>query len=528
MDSLVNSLTRLRATQLLFLTWVSTSVAGTTPESILQGFKAAPNPSVSLFQPLLNDPTGNFSLGFLRVEQTQLALAVLHVASSQPLWLANPTQLATWSDRTQFFFNGSLVISDPQSSLFWSTQTNGDTVVLLNSSNLQIQKLDNPVTILWQSFNFPTNTLVENQNFTANMSLISSNGLYSMRLGYNFYALYAKFQDNSADHMYWKHTALEAEAAIVQGQGPIHALVNSYGYLGLYQNSTAKPVDVQPFNSYHRPIDLFLLVRLEPDGNLKAYYWDGSNWVENYKAISDTCQLPSPCGSYGLCTPQGCSCLDNRTEFRSGSDCVPVETGDFCGEQLVKDNYEVLTRNGVEVPFKELMQYETTSSLGECEGLCENNCSCWGAVYNNASGFCFTLDYPIQTLVSVGDDSKVGYFKVKREKLLYNEFSSVIFLSLTGCEGIDKLEHASASSRCKTSSDDQVSEGFARFERCSAILATVLIEESCLGLGRSVGLEFGWTPFGSAMDHRFMVLGHSHWARPCFVSAHSGLRGTLV
>lgn len=254
---------------------------------------------------------------------------------------------------------------------------------------------------------------MENQNFTANMSLISSNGLYSMRLGYNFYALYAKFQDNSADHMYWKHTALEARAAIVQGQGPIHALVNSDGYLGLYQNSTAKPVDVQPFNSYQRPIDLFLLVRLEPDGNLKAYYWDGSNWVEDFEAISDTCQLPSPCGSYGLCTPQGCSCLDNRTEFRSSSDCVPVETGDFCGEQLVKDNYEALRRNGVEVPFKELMQYETTSSLRDCEGLCENNCSCWGAVYNNASGFCFMLDYPIQTLVSVGDESKVGYFKVR-------------------------------------------------------------------------------------------------------------------
>ena len=414
MDRLINSLTRLRATQLLFLTWVLTCIAGTTtPESILPGFKATPNPSVSSFQPLLNDPTGNFSLGFLRVEQTQLALAVLHVASSQPLWLANPTQLATWSDRTQFFFNGSLVISDPNTRVFWSTQTNGDTVVLLNSSNLQIQKLDDPASVLWQSFDFPTNTLMENQNFTANMSLISSNGLYSMRLGYNFYALYAKFQDNSADHMYWKHTALEARAVIVQGQGPIHALVNSDGYLGLYQNSTANPVDVQPFNSYNRPIDLFLLVRLEPDGNLKAYYWDGSNWVEDFKAISDTCQLPSPCGSYGLCTPQSCSCLDDRTEFRSGSDCVPMETGDFCGEQSVKDKYEVLTRNGVEVPFKELMQYETTSSLGECEDLCENNCSCWGAVYNNASGFCFMLDYPIQTLVSVGDESNVGYFKVR-------------------------------------------------------------------------------------------------------------------
>uniref|UniRef100_A0A2N9FSK6 Apple domain-containing protein n=1 Tax=Fagus sylvatica TaxID=28930 RepID=A0A2N9FSK6_FAGSY len=172
------------------------------------------------------------------------------------------------------------------------------------------------------------------------MSLISSNGLYSMRLRYNFIGLYAKFQENSAqpDQIYLKHTALEAEAQIVE----------------------------------------------ELDGNLIAYYWDESSWVLDFKAISDTCELPSPCG-----------------------------IGDFCGEQVVKDNYYAFTRKGVEVPFKELMYYETTSSFGECEGMCENNCSYWGAVYNNGSGFCFLMDYPIQTLVSVGDESKVGYFKVR-------------------------------------------------------------------------------------------------------------------
>ncbi|KAF3971187.1 hypothetical protein CMV_005185 [Castanea mollissima] len=66
------------------------------------------------------------------------------------------------------------------------------------------------------------------------------------------------------------------------------------------------------------------------------------------------------------------------------------------------------------------------------------------------------------------------------------------------------------------------------FWKLFAILVTVLIEESCLGLCRSVGLELGWTPFGSAMDHRFIALGHTHWDGPGFVSAHSGLRATLV
>ncbi|XP_018832566.1 PAN domain-containing protein At5g03700-like [Juglans regia] len=419
MNALAKSVTRLRETRLLLFTayilftsiWTHIS-AGATAQGLLRGFKATPDPKVPSFQPLLNDSTGNFSLAFLRVNNTQLSLAVLHLRSSESLWLANLTKLASWSDTTQLFFNGSLVISDPHSNVFWSTGTDGDLVALLNSSNLQIHKLEDHPSVIWQSFDFPTDTLVETQNLTANTSLISSNGFYSMRLGYDFWGLYANFGSNS-DQIYYKHTAMEAKAEVVEGHGPIYAQVNTDGYLGIYQNGST-PVDIQPFNSFHRPINGFLRLRLEPDGNLKGYYWDGSAWALDYQAISDPCELPSLCGSYGLCRPgYGCSCLDNRTAFHSGEECFPLETGDFCSEEVIKDNFWVLRRNGVELPYKEHMQYETTSSPGECASLCENNCSCWGAVYNNGSGFCYMVSYPIQTLVAATDESKLGYFKVR-------------------------------------------------------------------------------------------------------------------
>lgn len=296
--------------------------------------------------------------------------------------------------------------------MFWSTETQGDKLVLLNNSNLQIQK--NDPTVLWQSFDFPTNTLVETQNFTSTMALVSSNGLYSMRLGNDFIGLYAKFDSNS-DQIYWKHKALQARAQIIEGNGPIHLRVDSDGWLGLYQNGTTPPVDVESFNSFQRSLDGLLIVRLEPDGNLKAYYWDGSSWVVDYQAIRETCDLPNPCGSYGLCTPgSGCSCLDNSTEFSSGQ-CSGSYFTDLCADPKTQNDIKVLRRLGVELPFKELMMYETTPSLKDCEDSCENNCTCFGAVYNNASGFCYILDYPIQTLLGVGDDSKVGYFKMKEE-----------------------------------------------------------------------------------------------------------------
>lgn len=413
----VNSATRSLATQLLFLiSSILYTCTSATAQELLAGFKANPSSSVSSFQSLLNDSTSTFSLGFLRVNQTQLALTVIHLPSLQPLWQANPTSSFRWSDKTQLFFNGSLVISDPHKRSFWSTGTSqqGDKVVLLNSSNLQILQKQ---VVLWQSFDFPTSTLVENQNFTSNMSLVSSNGLYSMRLGDDFMALYARFKDGKTQQMYWKHKALEAKAEVVQGQGPIHARLESDGFLGMYQMGKT-PVDIQPFNSFHRPIDRFLMVQLEPDGNLKGYYWAQTDWVLDYQAITETCELPSPCGPYGLCRAgSGCSCLDNRTQVDTASfQCIDGDdqSGDFCSGS---DDFWVLRRKGVELPFKELMDSDTTSSsVEECELSCQRNCSCWGAVYNNATGFCYPLNYPIQTLVGVGDESKVGYFKVRTKR----------------------------------------------------------------------------------------------------------------
>ncbi|KAH1090280.1 hypothetical protein J1N35_017537 [Gossypium stocksii] len=425
MERSFNSVTRPISPQLLFLLITSFLIwpcieAASAAEELLKGFEATPNPSNPFFQPLLNDSSSKFSFGFLRVNSTQLALAVLHVPSREPLWLANPTTLSRWSDRTKVFFNGSLVISDPRTMMFWSTETQGDKLVLLNNSNLQIQKgLDNSnnvnvPTVLWQSFNFPTNTLVETQNFTSTMTLLSSNGLYSMRLGNDFIGLYAKF-DSGFDQIYWKHKALQAKAQIIEGNGPIHVQVDPDGWLGMYQNGTT-PVDIESFNSFQRSLDGLLMVRLEPDGNLKAYYWSGSSWVLDYVAIRETCDLPSPCGSYGLCTPgSGCSCLDNSTELSSG-ECFSLGpySNDMCSDpKTQKNDIKVLRRGGVEVPFKEWMRYEMTPSLEECENTCGKNCSCYGAVYNNASGFCYILDYPIQTLLGTEDDSKVGYFKIK-------------------------------------------------------------------------------------------------------------------
>lgn len=235
--------------------------------------------------------------------------------------------------------------------------------------------------------------------------------------------------------LYWKHTALQAKAKVITGAGPISARVSTEGYIGMYQTSS-KPIDVQKFNSFQQTSSTsFLLVRLESDGNLKGYYWDStkSTWLLNYQAITETCELPNPCGSYGLCTPgeSSCSCLDNQTRFEPGG-CLDKDErggdGELCGADGIggEKSYMILRKTGVEPPHKELLEEVTTSSLEECEGLCEKNCRCWGALYSNQTGFCYVLDYPIGTMLGTGDESKVGYFKVRKGARKRNRVGVII------------------------------------------------------------------------------------------------------
>ncbi|KAJ0817619.1 putative S-locus glycoprotein [Helianthus annuus] len=413
MYDILSELTRIYSF-LLILTVLTHPISATTvtPQELRKGFTATPDSSVTSFQPLLSDSVGNYSLGFLRVDKSQLALVVIHNPSKEQLWAAGKGLLSRWSSQTRLSFNGSLVITDARTRVLWSSHTHGDRVRLSNTSNLIIEKGGDNFSIIWQSFDFPYNTLMEGQNFTSDMTLVSSNGMYTMKLGPDFIGFYAKFVASSdPGHLYFQHNPMEAKARVMEGGGPIRVVVSPDGFLGMYQNSTA-PVDVQPFTSFQQPGTGNRRVRLEPDGNLIGYYWTRSSWLVDFKQVADHCDLPSSCGPYGLCQRgKGCSCLDDRRSYTSGRcDTEEIRVTD---DDLCREKYTVLKKIGVELPNKEIMAYTIMNSLEKCARACEENCTCWGAVYSNTSGFCYTIDYPIQTIVEALDDTKVGYFKVR-------------------------------------------------------------------------------------------------------------------
>ncbi|CAN6339639.1 unnamed protein product [Urochloa humidicola] len=390
--------------------------------------------ATAAFEPVLHAPSGVFAFGFLRVGAASLDLAVVHLPSSFPLWRATPARLGDWSRPATLTFDSSLVLTDPNGGVLWQTlDTIGDVAVLLNSSNLVLRRYDNPFPS-WQSFDNPSDTLVLGQNFTASSPpLISGNRRFALRLGKTFMALHMEFYGGRTAPAYWRHTALEAAAQPQNAteQPPVYGRLDARGFFGLYiagdgAGGGEQKVDVLSFDTFVQNLTgVFRRMTVEDDGNLRGYYWagDGKGWVSDYRAIADRCELPTPCGAYGLCVPgaaapaaEQCQCLDNSTSATAASaPCGAEETADLCSAGDVwQVEFDVVRRARVSVAYKELLPSETNTTAEECEAACAGNCSCWGAVYNGESGYCYLMDFPVETMVYEADDRKVGYFKVRR------------------------------------------------------------------------------------------------------------------
>ncbi|TVU50884.1 hypothetical protein EJB05_02279, partial [Eragrostis curvula] len=417
-------------------------VAGADDEAaslLLNGFTATHAAGAAApFEPVLYAPNRAFALGFLRVGAASLDLAVVHLPSAFPVWRATPARMGDWSRAATLTFDSGLVLTagDGGGEELWRTlNTIGDTVVLLNSSNLVIRRYAKPLPA-WQSFEHPSDTLVAGQNFTAaSPPLISANRRFALRLGATFLALTMEFYGGggAATPTYWRHTALEETPAQnatqrAQAQAPVYGRLDGRGFFGLYRDGGVGKeeirVDVLSFDTFAQNVTaaagggaMFRRMTVDDDGNLRAYYWadESKSWTPEYKAIAGRCQLPTSCGAYGLCVPgeAQCQCLTNTTT--SSPPCGADETTDLCSGDGQQAEFDVIRRTRVSVAYKEQLPFATNyTTAAECEAACAGNCTCWGALFNGASGYCYLVEFPVETMVYDADDSKSGYFKVRR------------------------------------------------------------------------------------------------------------------
>ncbi|KVG12246.1 Bulb-type lectin domain-containing protein, partial [Cynara cardunculus var. scolymus] len=299
---------------------------------------------------LLVSSNGVFAAGFHPVGENTYCFAIWF---SKPMsdgnltlvWMENRDKPVN-GKRSKFSLwkTGNLVLTDAGRHV-WRTDTisTNSQLKLLDSGNLVLIQPDDQ-SYLWQSFSFPTDTILSNQRFTRDSVLVSSRS--STNLSSGFYKLY--FDDDNVIRLvydsyeitsvYWPKPWLRPwDAMRSTFNNSRFALLDSKGQFKSTDNLTFITTDYGQI--HHRRMTL------DVDGNVRVYTLNKGSWTVSWQAISKMCSIHGICGPNSLCTysfesGRRCTCMHgykakNHTDLSFGCEPIIKLTGH-------RENYEFI------------------------------------------------------------------------------------------------------------------------------------------------------------------------------------------
>ncbi|XP_021760474.1 G-type lectin S-receptor-like serine/threonine-protein kinase At1g34300 [Chenopodium quinoa] len=237
-------------------------------------------------------PNKSFSLRFLPLNSSSFSLSITY--DSLPIWSISAVadSAATFS----FLANGNLRLLSGTGNLLWQSNTSNSGVThatLDDSGNFSLKNRSNSV--VWTTFDHPTDTIVPSQNF--NVGMVLSSGLYSFTLNKtgNLTLQWNK------DIAYWSLGLNDTVSANLSNP---RLQLQSIGILSLYDGNLTGSVIMAYGSDYAESGDILRFLRLDNDGNLRIYSsskGSGSATVR-WTAVSDQCQVFGYCGNMGICS----------------------------------------------------------------------------------------------------------------------------------------------------------------------------------------------------------------------------------
>ncbi|XP_056690381.1 uncharacterized protein [Spinacia oleracea] len=346
---------------------------------------------------------GEFKLGFFSPTNSTnryIGIWFNKVPTKDVFWVANRNNpLKDSSGLMKVSSDGNLQVLNGRNDILWSSNmsnnaTSSVSAQLLDSGNLVLLTYNE--TMIWQSIDHPTDSLMPNTILTITNSNIK-NALQSWKgpsdTSYGRFSLGTDSFTHSqvviwdGDRPHWR-------------SGPWNGNI----FLGLVYTDEARNYA----NTYIRQNDRDGTVDLvyagastlayshysfSYDGTISEKWWDGSKWQYVWGAPVTECDMYGYCGTFGTCNPSNspvCKCLKgfiprNPEEWRRGnwsSGCVRRVMLQ-CGIQGSKEDGFVQLRN-VKVP--DLTEWSVGLNQVDCRSQCLNNCSCLAYAYDAGAG----------------------------------------------------------------------------------------------------------------------------------------------
>ncbi|KAG2582612.1 hypothetical protein PVAP13_6KG188406 [Panicum virgatum] len=278
-----------------------------------------------------------------------------------------------------FYKDGSLALQDLDGRVVWSTNTSGtqaDRVQLLDTGNLVVA--DAAGRALWQSFDWPTDTLLPEQPITRYKRLVSASAR-----GLPNNILNLMYDGPEITSNYWPDP-------FKQWWENNRTAYNNSRYGSLDRHGAFSASDQTQFNSSDMGEGVARRLTLDYDGNLRLYSLDGGDgsWHVTWAALPQPCGVHGVCGRYGVCAylpALACSCPEGFVASDAGdwSKGCRREFDLRCGEPVYFAEMPGFDYWGFDFNYTRGLTMET------CRQICLDDCNCEAFGYKMGSGDCY-------------------------------------------------------------------------------------------------------------------------------------------
>ncbi|XP_050371398.1 G-type lectin S-receptor-like serine/threonine-protein kinase At4g27290 [Argentina anserina] len=358
---------------------------------------SAPSDTLSATESLKDGETivsvgGSFELGFFSPGNSSnwyLGIWYKKISAGTVVWVANSdTPFNGSAGVLKFSVQKTLVLVDEANTTIWSANSaksaTAPVAQLLDTGNLVLRDYNDPETFLWQSFDYPCNTILPGMKYGVNLVTGLNRFLTSWKSDQDpSPGIYTNKLDTTGipQFLLKKGSAVQFRSGLWNGlrfTGMPNLKPNPIYTYGFVFNEEEIYYHYQLINS-----TISTRLTLSPSGNLQRFTWIDriQDWSLYLTAQIDDCDRYAVCGAYGSCNinnSPSCGCLEGFTpkspldwEMADWSHgCVrktPLDCGD--GEGFMK-------YSGIKLPDTQHSLYDKTMNLKECEQVCLKNCNC--------------------------------------------------------------------------------------------------------------------------------------------------------
>ncbi|XP_038981774.1 G-type lectin S-receptor-like serine/threonine-protein kinase At4g27290 isoform X4 [Phoenix dactylifera] len=318
------------------------------------------------------------------------------------LWVANRQHpISERNGSLSITANGTLIITDQNSKTIWSSGLASPVAQLLDDGNFIVKEAKGdsnivPGSLAWQSFDYPTDTLLAGMKFGWNLtSGLNRNftswaspsdpalGSYTVVVDLRGVPQIILLEDSKQ-----LTRAGPWNGQFFSGDPDIRAMDGNV----FTADFVIKNDEV--FYMYNTSTSIITRLTVDYTGHIQRLIWlnDSQMWSVYMSRPKDLCDYMSQCGAYGVCNPDDspvCSCLQGfkpksprNWDLREGKDGCARMTELDCRNGT--DGFATIEK--AKLPDTSRSTMDRSMRLDECGAMCLRNCSCTAYASANIDG----------------------------------------------------------------------------------------------------------------------------------------------